>query len=859
MVVSLNGWMKYKSSDVSKKKNGKNVIFENSGSAHGYFIKPQFFTAKDSYVKIGFHGSELGGNGATVCVHDLKHNLLGEFSLNTESILSIDKGTKFFLSIKIHTKSKAEITGLSLEFVKNNDEFINNFGKSDTLVITPSYPTPENKYFGGFVHSRLKAYKEAGIQFDVACCHYYNGDMKYSFEGVDVLRLPFADLRSILRIKKYKRVLVHFFDHRYAQVLDSTDLSETEIYLWVHGPETLYWDWPKFMTNYFKEEYKITDYDRNIFNISDALIKRYNEKTNVTWVFVSNWIKERSEELINIKFNKYTVIPNIIDEKTFNYVPKDPEQRKKIFFVRRFDNIDKYAIDVNVRTIMALSRRPCFNDLEFNIYGTGDLYAQLIDPIKDFPNVHLYPRFLSHDEIAAVHKENGLALFATRYDAQGVSMCEAAMSGLVIIGSENGAVREFIPNDVGILAPTEDYEKYADNIERIYNNPDEFTKLSLLCHEKVAALCSSENTIEKEIELFSGAAKGVKVEKIRQADEVILSVIIPSYNVSSYLRNGISTIVGQPNASKLEVIIVNDGSKDDTADVAREIIDKWCDPERPIIKLIDKENGGHGSTINVGIRSATGKYVRIIDGDDWVNSEDFSKLIDRLEEEDSDIVVTDYCEDIATQNMLIERKLYQFMKVGKKYDLNDVCNKYYGFQEWGPILATGNFKTEMLKKLDFMLSEKSFYVDMEFDIFSILDAATISYYDYDIYRYFIGRAGQSVSQESFCRNRFQHEKILLRMIEISNGPNVSPQKKDYIDRLLITPVIKAHYIIVAEYRTNQREFVKFDKKLKAATPLYSSPEVTTLFLRFHRMTHGLLLFCNPVLKWVNKKIRRGNQ
>lgn len=173
----------------------------------------------------------------------------------------------------------------------------------------------------------------------------------------------------------------------------------------------MYWDWSKFTTEYFKNEQPLS-YDLiNKFKNNDEIIRNYNEKSNVHWIFVSNWIKQRSEELINIKFKNYDVIPNIIDSETFKYVEKNPEQRKNVFFIRRFDDCNKYAIDLNVRAILELSKRKCFENMNFNIYGTGDTYDKLIEPLLKFKNVHFYREFLTHEEIAKKHKENGIAFF----------------------------------------------------------------------------------------------------------------------------------------------------------------------------------------------------------------------------------------------------------------------------------------------------------------------------------------------------------------------------------------------------------------------------------------------------------------
>lgn len=851
MIISFNKSINYKNKGIKKKYFNNKIIIENNTENHGYLVKPKLFKGKSQYIKIKYSGEVVEGNSAVLCVYDTHKILLGEITLNATAIIKLSENKKFLLSIKVMPHTNIKINDIFLDFIENYDEWINNYGKNDTLIITPSYPSWENKYFSGFVHSRLKAYKEAGIKFDVACSYFYNNITEYEFEGINVLKCSHFDLRKLLQNKKYKKILVHFFDEYYANIFDSVDLSDSQLYLWVHGPETLYKDCPKFLTTYFSEEYKINQNDLNRFAKTDEIIKRYSNKKNVTWIFVSNWIKKRSEELLNISFNNYQVIPNIINEKIFNYIPKNPEQRKKIYFLRRFDNIDKYAIDVNVRTILALSKRKIFNDLEFNIYGIGNYYNELVNPIKKFHNVHLYPKFLNHEEIAKIHKENGIALFATRYDAQGVSMCEAAMSGLVIVTSDNDAVKEFLPSNANIFAPTEEYEKYADIIENLYYNESEFEKLSKSCHDSVYKLCSKEKTIDKEIALIKQKNAENEIFKIKQEKNIILSIIIPAYNVSNYLLNTIHTIIDQKNAKYLEIIIVNDGSKDDTLSKANYTLDKYCDKNKPIIKIIDKKNGGHGSTINEGLKIAKGKYVRIIDGDDWVNSNDLCKLIEILKKEESDIVLTNYSEDLAYINLLSPKNIYNFMKSGNKYQFSDLCDEFYGFKEWGPILSTGNFKLKTLKKTNFELTEKCFYVDMEFNIYSILNATTVTYYNLNIYRYFIGRNNQSVSKESFIKNRKQHEKVLFNMIKIINSNEIEENKKNYIIRLLLFPMIKAHYTILIEYLKNRNEFLEFDKKMKKQDGTYYS--LTTKTVKFHRKTKGIFIKENDILKRIYNK------
>ena len=861
-MAEINGlkkkWIKFKNGNLNFRKENGALIVENNSDTHGFLIIPQLFKIKKQHTQVVFRGEVLSGNSVMFHAFNRKGEELGQVSFESEGLIYNEDCNYCLFAVKILPKTKVRIDRLDIEFVEEANAFFNNtLTESDILVITPSYPSLENKYLSGFVHSRLMEYKKNGLKFDVVCSHAYQECCKYNFEGIDVLRVPFLELRNILRKRKYKKILVHFFDYKYANVLDSCDLKGAALYLWVHGPETLYWDWPKFTTPYFKPDNPISEEDRSRFELNDLLVSRYNSMENVTWIFVSEWIKEQSQKLIGIEFKNYVVIPNIIDEQTFNYVPKDPELRKKIYFLRRFDNCNKYAIDVNVKCILELSRRECFSDMEFNIYGRGDTYETLIAPLRQFSNVHFYPQFFTHEEIAQIHKENGIGLFATRYDAQGVSMCEAAMSGLAIVSSVNGAIEEFLPNDIGLLAETENYVQYAGIIEKMYDDPEFFQKCSEQCHKKVAEKCSFSKTVKKEIELFSSEGEKRTIEKITGVESPILSVVIPSYNVEDFLSQGVKTILNHNNAGKIEIIIVNDGSKDHTTQVARELMDTYNIGEYPVIKLIDKENGGHGSTINEGLKVSTGKYFRVIDGDDWVDSENLEKLIGILEREESDIVMTDYSEDHATVNELINKKIYEFMIPGQQYIFEDLCYPGYGFDEWGPILATSCFKTQMMKDTQFKLTEKCFYVDMEFDVYSIVNARTVTYYPLDIYRYFIGRVGQSVSKRSFMRNHEQHAKVLFNILEyLKTIPNISQGKRSYILDKVVVPMTKAHYLIVGTYWTKRRFFVNFDKRLKNYGEIYHHPAVANRFVKFHRRTGAFLLKFNTVLIKIKRVVVR---
>lgn len=863
----LSGAWSSQNAGVQARTENEKVVFKNESDAEALLSFDRGIPYEQSFMRIVFEGTNtLGGGAAFTLVDDLTP--LDDYfprraSLNSLSIFPTEDALEGKAVIILPPQSETEVTTLTIEFFaeeRERDEFLLENLSNDILVITPSYPTPENPYLAGFVHSRLKAYKDAGINFDLICSHAYKGDCSYTFEGIKVLRVPYFDLRTILRRHKYKKILVHFFDEKYGLVFDSCDLGDAELFFWCHNPETRYWDSPYYSAEYFKPIYPLSEEQKKVYLKKDTLIKRYNDNPHVTWIFISEMQKKRSEELIGIRFNKSRVIPNLVDEHTFDYVVKDPELRKKIFFARRFDNLASYSIDTAVRCIVELSRRPFFNELEFNIYGYGNFYDELVEPLLDFDNVHLHRYFLNHDDMPKVHKEHGIALFPSRFDSQGVSACEAAMSGLAVMSSTIDAAEYFLPNDMGLLNDPDDYFQHADTIERLYEDPVYFLKCSQACHEKVYGHCRREKTVDEEINLIQAPhIVDTEVKTVSQ-EEALLSIVIPSYNVSDYLAHGVETLLNQDNAKLLEIIIVNDGSQDATPQIAQSLMNTYNDPDAPIISLINKENGGHGSTINAGLAAATGKYFKIMDGDDWFDSEQLKLLLDTLSHETSDIVLMDYTEDRAILGELIPKYLYEFMIAGLQYEVDDVCTGAYGFKEFGPIIATACFKTQMLKDTNFTLSEHCYYVDVEFDMYNILKAETIVYYPLNVYRYYIGRMGQSVSRPSFIRNQKDHRRIIGNILSyMYEHPEISQAKRDYIINNLVVPVAKTHYTIVSEWQPRSEDFREFDTLLSQWPDVYNREELSSLFIRLHRKTSGRLLPFNPLLIRLNewqKRVRK---
>src|SRR5699024_9616591 len=163
------------------------------------------------------------------------------------------------------------------------------------------------------------------------------------------------------------------------------------------------------------------------------------------------------------------------------------------------------------------------------------------------------------------------------------------------------------------------------------------------------------------------------------AEQLVLSIVVPAYNVEKYLEKCIVSLLNYEESYKTEVIVVNDGSTDRTSEIAK----KMAAVSNGIVKVIDKENGGHGSTINAGLKDATGKYFRLIDGDDWVDSGELEKLVSILEKEDADLVLTKGSYAYIEKSLFETIVNYDTLEEGRKYHFEDLIYYGYGFKEHG--------------------------------------------------------------------------------------------------------------------------------------------------------------------------------
>lgn len=236
----------------------------------------------------------------------------------------------------------------------------------------------------------------------------------------------------------------------------------------------------------------------------------------------------------------------------------------------------------------------------------------------------------------------------------------------------------------------------------------------------------------------------------------ILSICVPSYNMEQYLSRCIdSLLLVRDILDDLEIIIVNDGSKDSTLSIANSYKEKY--PQS--IVVVDKSNGHYGSTVNAAIKVATGKYFRILDADDWFDTEALIIFVNKLKEINVDCVFTRYAIHDYKRNVVEFDKTVE-IPFNTILDLNTYLlpDKYLCMHQLC-------FKLEMLKRIEYRQSEGICYTDTEYVYFGLIHSLTLYALDITLYQYFIGRDDQSVSFISLKNNLHHRWIIIKRLIE----------------------------------------------------------------------------------------------
>jgi len=240
--------------------------------------------------------------------------------------------------------------------------------------------------------------------------------------------------------------------------------------------------------------------------------------------------------------------------------------------------------------------------------------------------------------------------------------------------------------------------------------------------------------------------------------EKVLSIIIPTYNMENYLNRCLDSLIVD-NMDLLEVLVINDGSKDRSSEIAHTYSQRYPGT----FKVIDKENGNYGSCINRGLKEATGKYVKILDADDYYRSNELNLFLEKLKNCNSDIAFTTYT--IRKYNDEIEFTI----DIPSKYENKTICTSEFSFEE-SQLAQLRKMhcmctKIQLLKDNNYFQTEGISYTDTQFVFYSFLYSKTISFFNLNIYQYCLGRDGQTMSPTAMIKNNMHFYLNARKMLE----------------------------------------------------------------------------------------------
>ena len=264
--------------------------------------------------------------------------------------------------------------------------------------------------------------------------------------------------------------------------------------------------------------------------------------------------------------------------------------------------------------------------------------------------------------------------------------------------------------------------------------------------------------------------------------EKILSIIIPSYNMEAYLPKCLGSLVidDKELLQKLDVIVVNDGSKDHTSEIAHEFEAKYPG----VFRVVDKTNGHYGSCINRGLSEATGKYVRILDADDWFDKNVFGRFmsfISAYEErgESVDLILSDY--------ILVNETGQEVRRGLARYPQDRV----FGFgeviaPEQVPVMHGTTYRTAMLREIGYLQTEGILYTDTEWVYMPMLNVNKVAYCPGLLYYYLVGREGQSMNETNWVRFADNRLTVFKKLVSIylKEKDSVSSDKLIFMEKCL---------------------------------------------------------------------------
>ncbi|HJA11645.1 MAG TPA: glycosyltransferase [Candidatus Mediterraneibacter merdipullorum] len=266
-----------------------------------------------------------------------------------------------------------------------------------------------------------------------------------------------------------------------------------------------------------------------------------------------------------------------------------------------------------------------------------------------------------------------------------------------------------------------------------------------------------------------------------------ITFAVPCYNSEAYMRRCTDSLLA--GGRDVEIILIDDGSSDRTGEIADEYQVRYPD----IVRVVHKENGGHGSGVNKGLELASGIYYKVVDSDDWLDTDAYERLLAEVKRFCGGGRV-EFGEDIP--DLFVCNYVYDHLEEGRRrcMDYRNIfpSGRMCGWNEIGHfrpsqylIMHALMFRTDVLRRSGVRLPEHTFYVDNLFSYQPLPFAERICYLDIDLYHYYLGREDQSVNENVLIKRIDQQIRVtelVAKSVDLGEVKKKYPKLASYMTR-----------------------------------------------------------------------------
>lgn len=308
----------------------------------------------------------------------------------------------------------------------------------------------------------------------------------------------------------------------------------------------------------------------------------------------------------------------------------------------------------------------------------------------------------------------------------------------------------------------------------------------------------------------------------------LLSIAVPCFNSEDYMENCIKSLL--PGGDDVEILIVDDGSSDATAQIA----DSYEKQYPGAVRAIHQLNAGHGGAVNTGLKNAAGLYFKVVDSDDWVDQAAYEKILTAIrgfaQTQAPDMILSNYVYEKQGKK---NKKIVSYTHALPRDEIFTWDSVRYLVKGQYILMHSVIYRTELLRDSGMQLPEHTFYVDNLFVFQPLPYVKTLYYLDTDFYRYFIGRDDQSVNESVMIKRVDQQIKVTEIMIDTFCEANIENEKlykymRSYLEIML---TISSILLLLSEAEDNLEK--------KKQLWLYLRGKNMPLYLKLRRSMLGM--------------------